>query len=234
MAFSGGDWDKYALPLRNLKPSDILLMYHNGLGIVAVGRVVEVWDGQSHSAKLIYTKFDYAEYRIRVDWYIDLRANPIDPRSEFGYVPRGFLKPIVKDKATVADLVTRIEMQTVFRSADELNVRTDLQEGEGRTVSVDEHERNPIARRQCIEHWGAICQVCGFRFAVLYGPLGEGYIHVHHLAPIGMTAGPRPVDPVNDLRPVCPNCHAIIHKKHPPYSIEDVIEFIDKQKHSRG
>ncbi|GAK56151.1 hypothetical protein U27_03113 [Candidatus Vecturithrix granuli] len=232
VACSGGDRDTYGLPLSKLDPSDILLMYHNGLGIVAVGRVLEIWDGQAHSSKLIYTEFDYAEYRLRVDWYIDLRTNPIDPRTEFGYVPRGFLKPIVKQKVTAADLIARIEMQAEFRSADELNAPTDLQEGEIRTVLVDVHERNPIARRKCIEHWGAVCQVCKFKFDVLYGPIGEGYIHIHHLAPLGMMEGPHPVDPIHDLRPVCPNCHAIIHKKYPPYSIEEVREFIDKQKKS--
>jgi predicted HNH restriction endonuclease len=29
------------------------------------------------------------------------------------------------------------------------------------------------------------------------------------------------VDPVNDLKPVCPNCRAMIHRRTPPYSLED-------------
>jgi predicted HNH restriction endonuclease len=30
------------------------------------------------------------------------------------------------------------------------------------------------------------------------------------------------VDPVADLRPVCPNCHAVLHSRRPAYSIEEV------------
>jgi 5-methylcytosine-specific restriction protein A len=34
------------------------------------------------------------------------------------------------------------------------------------------------------------------------------------------------LNPINDLRPVCPNCHAIIHKKNPPFTIDEVKKFI--------
>jgi len=30
------------------------------------------------------------------------------------------------------------------------------------------------------------------------------------------------LDPVKDLRPICPNCHAMIHRREPPYTIEDL------------
>jgi len=30
------------------------------------------------------------------------------------------------------------------------------------------------------------------------------------------------VDPATDLRPVCPNCHEMLHKKDPPYTIEEL------------
>jgi predicted HNH restriction endonuclease len=38
------------------------------------------------------------------------------------------------------------------------------------------------------------------------------------------------VNPIEDLRPVCPNCHAIIHRCTPPYSIEDVRRFLDSRR----
>jgi predicted HNH restriction endonuclease len=34
------------------------------------------------------------------------------------------------------------------------------------------------------------------------------------------------VDPVADLRPVCPNCHAVLHRRIPAYSIEEVRVFL--------
>ena len=230
MAFSGEDWKKYGLPLQNLNPRDILLMYHNGVGIVGAGRVLEAWDKQPYSSKLLYKDFEFSEYRLRVDWHIDLRTTPIDPRREFGYNPSRFLQSILKHRAVAESLISRAEMSAEFRSPEEITASYELKEGESRTVAVDVHERNPIARRNCIERWGTTCQVCGFAFDTFYGPVGQDYIHVHHLVPLGGVPGPRSVDPINDLRPVCANCHAMIHKKNPPYSIEEVVGFIEIQK----
>jgi 5-methylcytosine-specific restriction protein A len=52
--------------------------------------------------------------------------------------------------------------------------------------------------------------------------VGTGYIHVHHIVPLSAIKESYVVDPVTDLVPVCPNCHAIIHRKMPPYLIEEV------------
>jgi predicted HNH restriction endonuclease len=34
------------------------------------------------------------------------------------------------------------------------------------------------------------------------------------------------IDPVADMRPVCPNCHAVIHLCDPPLSIEETKAMI--------
>jgi 5-methylcytosine-specific restriction protein A len=52
--------------------------------------------------------------------------------------------------------------------------------------------------------------------------LGEGFIHVHHLNPIATIAEEYELDPENDLRPVCPNCHAMLHRKKETLSIEEL------------
>jgi hypothetical protein len=110
MAFSGDDWERFGLPLGQLKVNDICLMYHNGLGIVGVGRVRESWDRKRHRTdKLVYTTCDFPEYRLGIDWYTDIRDNPVDPRSVFGHVPRGFLKPIVKHRKAAIALVGRLD-----------------------------------------------------------------------------------------------------------------------------
>jgi 5-methylcytosine-specific restriction enzyme A len=83
-------------------------------------------------------------------------------------------------------------------------------EGAVRHLSVNAYERNPEARRVCIEHYGATCQICGFDFEKAYGEIGKGFIHVHHLKQISEIAETYQVDPINDLLPVCPNCHAIL------------------------
>jgi hypothetical protein len=95
-------------------------------------------------------------------------------------------------------------------------------EGGKRTVVVNDFERCPAARSACIAHYGAKCMVCGFDFETRYGAIGEGFIHVHHLVPVASIGHEYMVDVVNDLRPVCPNCHQMLHRRQPPYSIDEL------------
>ena len=100
-------------------------------------------------------------------------------------------------------------------------------EGRPMQVWVNRYERSPIARRACIAHHGTTCLVCGLNFEVMYGPKGKDFIHVHHLDPLGSLAKAHMVDPIRDLRPVCPNCHSMLHTSSPPIEIpvlkQDVI-----------
>lgn len=86
---------------------------------------------------------------------------------------------------------------------------------EGATVPAiaNRFERDIKARKKCIKHYGCICQVCNLDFALKYGDdIGSGFIHVHHLKPLSKIRKSYIVDPVKDLIPVCPNCHAMLHK----------------------
>jgi HNH endonuclease len=69
--------------------------------------------------------------------------------------------------------------------------------------------------------------VCDFNFATVYGPLAEGFIHVHHVKPLSEIGAEYEVDPVADLRPVCANCHAIIHLGGECRSIEEARQIVD-------
>lgn len=101
-----------------------------------------------------------------------------------------------------------------------------LFEGAKRTIIVNAYERNNKARQRCIDHYGAACIVCNFDFEKKYGELGKGFIHVHHLKPISEIGRHYEVEPIKDLRPVCPNCHAMIHKANPALSIEELISML--------
>lgn len=95
-------------------------------------------------------------------------------------------------------------------------------EGAAVRIHVNRYERDPRARARCIEHYGPICVVCGFDFAKRYGSFLAGFIHVHHLTPLGSIRGSYRVNAVRDLRPICANCHAVVHRREPPYTIEEV------------
>ncbi len=108
----------------------------------------------------------------------------------------------------------------------ELPTDTTFVEGAVRQVLVNRYERDPGARSVCVAHYGANCVVCGFNFAAAYGPLAEGFIHVHHLKALGEIGAEYVVDPVADLRPVCPNCHAVIHLGGGTRSVEEVRKLL--------
>ena len=92
-------------------------------------------------------------------------------------------------------------------------------EGATRVAIVNAYERSSRARDACIKHFGLDCAVCGFNFEEQFGKIGEGFIHVHHLRDLAKVGGKYKVDPVNDLRPVCPNRHAMLHVETPAMSI---------------
>lgn len=93
-------------------------------------------------------------------------------------------------------------------------------------VLLNRPERNPKARQRCLDHYGTDCAVCGDNLEARYGRAGRGIIHVHHLLPLADADDERPIDPIRDLRPVCPNCHAVIHSKTPAYTIEEVQQML--------
>lgn len=101
-------------------------------------------------------------------------------------------------------------------------------EGARLKVLVNKYERNTRARKKCIEHFGVVCKACDFGFEENYGEVGEGFIHIHHIKPVAEIGETYEVDPINDLIPVCPNCHAMIHKRKPPYSIYEIREMLNK------
>ena len=102
---------------------------------------------------------------------------------------------------------------------------------EGRVTYVHAvgYERNTEARKACIDHYGCRCAVCGFDFEKIYGHIGHNFIEVHHVTPVHERGGEYVVDPVKDLRPLCSNCHSMIHRRDPVYSIDELKAIISQQ-----
>jgi 5-methylcytosine-specific restriction protein A len=97
-----------------------------------------------------------------------------------------------------------------------------LWEGKTQKILVNKYERNPQARKDCLEHYGFLCHICQFDFEKEYGEIGKQFIHVHHVKPIFLIKENYIINPIKDLIPICPNCHAIIHKQNPCFTIEEV------------
>jgi predicted HNH restriction endonuclease len=101
-----------------------------------------------------------------------------------------------------------------------------LFEGKLLQINVNVYERNLVAKKKCIAHYGTQCVVCGFDFEKSFGKAAKGFIHVHHLVPLSEISAKYEVDPIKDLRPVCPNCHAVIHLGGKTRTIAEVMEML--------
>ena len=88
-----------------------------------------------------------------------------------------------------------------------------LEEGAVKQVTSTRYERNRKARDLCLAYHGKACCRCGVDFERDYGAAYADIIEVHHILPLSEIGERYIVDPIRDLIPVCPNCHAMIHVK---------------------
>lgn len=91
-----------------------------------------------------------------------------------------------------------------------------LPEGAIVRLEVNRYERSPANRAAAIAAHGAFCHACGFDFGKFYGRVGDGFIEVHHRTPVSRIGSGYVVNPIEDLVPLCSNCHQIVHREDPP------------------
>lgn len=111
-------------------------------------------------------------------------------------------------------------------------------EGANKYTLSKQIKRSSKLRKSAIEYYmdmrGNIsCDICSFDFEDTYGDPAKGYIEMHHIKPIYMYAGGsvrQTIDnAIQNLLPVCANCHRVIHRTRPPYEVEDVKDFYQSQ-----
>lgn len=146
--------------------------------------------------------------------------------------PGGFVWQMLPQVAAALEQLGWVGPSAGFTSPDEVSGPALLVEGAVCRVTVNAYERNPEARRRCIAAHQPRCYACGFDFGAAYGPEFAGFIHVHHLRPLSEVGGEHAVDPVEDLRPVCPNCHAVIHHGGRLRGIDEVRQLLAQQRHA--
>ncbi len=113
---------------------------------------------------------------------------------------------------------------------DEINNSNKYYEGAVEKVIVNKYERSAVAKKKCLKHYGTQCKICGFKFSDKYGKEFKNKIHIHHIKPISEIGEEYKIDPINDLIPVCPNCHMILHSKgkNQVYTVEEVKNMIER------
>ncbi len=150
---------------------------------------------------------------------------------EWGYLnyPRSY-STVPPEYVQVFDKIIGEAEQQELSFPEEVADPKTFYEGATKQVAVNVYERSPAARQACLNHYGSNCFVCGFNFEKQYGKSGAGFIHVHHLKPLSEIGTKYKLDPVRDLRPVCPNCHAMIHKRTPPYTIQEMKKMLSETR----
>ena len=94
------------------------------------------------------------------------------------------------------------------------NLSQTYYEGASYRHSVTSYERNQQARTACLSNHDYTCQICGMDFEKAYGEVGKEFIHVHHVNFISSFEGlEHEIKPLEGLIRVCPNCHAMLHRK---------------------
>ncbi|RIX31851.1 HNH endonuclease [Sphingomonas edaphi] len=107
---------------------------------------------------------------------------------------------------------------------DEVGGYEGLPEGAAIRVAVNRYERSRINRAACIELQGSVCKVCKFDFEEAYGDTGRGFIQVHHVTPVSEIGEGYRINPAKDLVPLCANCHSMVHRRTPPFTVDELRE----------
>ena len=135
---------------------------------------------------------------------------------------------VIENRKILNEYLVKSNIKSDDYFNEEIDNNEILKEGLIKQIKVNIYERNPIARSKCIDYHKAICKVCACDFEVKYGILGKGFIHIHHVVDISTMCDEYEVDYINDLKPVCPNCHAMLHKRKPAYKIEELKVIMNK------
>ena len=100
-------------------------------------------------------------------------------------------------------------------------------EGALTTIRINRYERNRRNRAAAIAIHGTACKACGLELGTRYGVIAAGLIDVHHVTPISHLRSEYVIDPVRDLVPLCPNCHAVAHRQDPPLTYREIRLLLD-------
>lgn len=72
------------------------------------------------------------------------------------------------------------------------------------------------------------CEVCGFDFGKIYGPLGKDFIECHHKRPLSVSGST--TTRLTDLALLCSNCHRMAHRGGPWPSLAELTVLVKEHR----
>ena len=140
----------------------------------------------------------------------------------------------INTQSIVRDWISRmaaavISLMPIERNHREIHDSEHYPEGSSISVQVNRYERDPRNRAAALSIHGFVCKVCNLLMSDIYGDVASGFIEVHHTKPISELGNDYLIDPEKDLLPLCPNCHSIVHRKNPPYTLNELKKIMEKE-----
>lgn len=157
--------------------------------------------------------------------YLSVEAVALDPRFRHLFTAAE-LQEAQRRMNTLPAYVFPKKVEAEDNHPDEVPNDIVYKEGAVKQVTVNIYERDRKARAICLKKYGTSCVVCSMNFKKVYGKIGDGFIHVHHKLPLGIRRAEYVLKPAQDLVPVCPNCHAMLHTTTTPRTIEELKELL--------
>ncbi|MGI6147255.1 MAG: HNH endonuclease [Bacillota bacterium] len=185
--------------------------------------------------KRIINKLSSVKFPTREDgtvryWHIPFWGEDAEVKGQYYWQLRPELKEALEMLFNANKSLEKFEENVLIAEEIPDEKLKDLIEGAKKQITVNAYERNQKARRLCLQKYGYKCCVCGFDFEEFYGDIGIGYIEVHHVKPLNEISKEYIVDPFNDLRPICPNCHSMVHKGN--ITVENLKDIIKKKRNT--
>jgi len=185
--------------------------------------------------KRIINKLSSVKFPTREDgtvryWHIPFWGEDAEVKGQYYWQLRPELKEALEMLFNANKYLEKFDGNVLIAEEIPDEKLKDLIEGAKKQITVNAYERNQKARRLCLQKYGYKCCVCGFDFEEFYGDIGIGYIEVHHIKPLNEISKEYIVDPFNDLRPICPNCHSMVHKGN--ITVESLKDIIKKKRNT--
>jgi hypothetical protein len=195
------------------------------IGRIAVERVVDQDEAERHFGRPVYEARDHL-----IGHGTPVRLDRVVPESIARGIERESGKRLKIDPTRYA--VDVLSLRTTGRITSASAELLDSVLDEDGVIELDESviegsprggwhtvvERSSVVRARAIQIHGTRCGACNFSFEEAYGPLGDGFIEVHHLVPLAEPGGPVAVSPATDVAGLCANCHRMVHRESPPLS----------------
>jgi 5-methylcytosine-specific restriction protein A len=136
-------------------------------------------------------------------------------------------------RADAEKILVTLQLTAAFAD-DQDKVEEDPYEAEEGGVQMRAHryyerDRRLIKRKkvEAAKRGPLSCEACGFNFQLRYGPIGDGFIEVHHTKPVHLMQ-PGEKTRLADLALLCSNCHRVAHRQRPPLEVKEIQNLVTR------